>query len=129
MNKETARYRRALRSQLSCLPRRKRQLLVKFEGTLFAFLEECPDPSYEQLEAAFGSPGEIASVLMEAVPEKEKRRYVLWQKAGKALLILCLIFAIVFGVYAYTLKEWTVIEYQDSIYEDVNETINEQDGV
>ena len=63
------------------------------------------------------------------MPEKEKRRYVLWQKAGKALLILCLIFAIVFGVYAYTLKEWTVIEYQDSIYEDVNETINEQDGV
>lgn len=129
MNNETARYRRALRNQLPCLPHRKRQLLVKFEAALLPFLEEHPDPSFAQLELAFGSPKEIASILMEAVPEKEMQRFALWKKAEKILLILCLIFAILFGIYAYTLKEWTIVEYHDSVYEIVNETTEQQDGV
>lgn len=116
MNKETIRYQRKLRKQLPCGPSRKKELLSKFETTLSPFLEDCPCPNYEQLTAAFGPPEEMASVLMEAVPEKEKRHFRLWQRIQKGLFILLFILVLLFGFYAYYLKEWTVIEVRDEVF-------------
>lgn len=104
MNKETVRYRRKLRKLLSCGPGRKKELLSRFENSLSPFLEDCPAPGYEQLEAAFGPPEEMASVLMEAVSEREKRCIQLWKKVQKGLFILLLILVLLFGFYAYYLE-------------------------
>lgn len=122
MNKETIRYQRKLRKQLPCGLSRKKELLSKFETTLSPFLEDCPCPNYEQLTAAFGPPEEMASVLMEAVPEKEKRHFRLWQRIQKGLCILLFILVLLFGFYAYYLKEWEVVEFHNSVIEIVHET-------
>lgn len=116
MNKEIARYRRELRKQLPCLPHRKKQMLDKFESALLSFLEDCPNPVYAQLKAAFGPPEEMALVLMEAVPEKEKRHFVLWQRVGRDLLILLFILTLVFCFYVYYLNELTIITVYDDVY-------------
>lgn len=110
MNKETVRFRRELGRLLPCCPGRKRELLSKFDDSLSPFLEDCPAPGYEQLKAAFGPPEEMASVLIGAVPEKEKQRFHLWQRVRKSLLILLFVLVFLFGFYAYFLKEWTITE-------------------
>lgn len=125
MNKEIVRYQLKLRKHLSCNPNKKKQLLSTFESSLTPFLEDCPTPSYEQIEAAFGPPEEMASVLMETVPEKEKRLFQLWQNVRKCIFILLFILAIVFGVYAYCLKEWTIITVYDEVYP-VTPTISQE---
>lgn len=130
MNKETLRYRRKLRKLLSCGPGRKKELLSRFENSLSPFLEDCPAPGYAQLEAAFGPPEEMASVLMEAVSEREKRCMQLWKKVQKGLFILLLILVFLFGFYAYYLKEWTTIGVRDEIHpgDIYSETVTQEGG-
>lgn len=128
MNKEIIRYQRKLRKQLPCSPSRKKELLSKFEATISPFLEDCPCPNYEQLAAAFGPPEEMASVLMEAVPETEKRRFRLWQKIRNVLCILLFILVLLFGFYTYYLKGWTVVEFHKSVIEIVYETSECEDS-
>lgn len=127
MNKQIALYRRELRKRLFCGPGRKKKLLSKFDSALAAFLEDCSAPSYEQLEAAFGPPGEMAAVLMETVPREETRRFRLWCKARMGVLVLLITLIILFGFYAYFLKEWTVITVYDDVYP-VSSTTFQEDG-
>lgn len=81
MNKDTAHYRRALKRQLRCGASARRQILTRFDNSLARFEEEFPSPTCAQLESAFGPPPEMAAVMMEGVPDREKKEIRQSQKA------------------------------------------------
>jgi len=115
MDKEAARYKRAVAKRLSCSVSRKWKLLNGFQESLDRFLEEVPSPGSAQLIDAFGPPEELASTMMGKVSDQEKKRYVIQEKVFKALFVVAFILALIFGFYAYFIKEWTIIEFHDSV--------------
>ena len=115
MNNELIRYQKNLKKALFCGYRKKQQLLSDFRSSLSAFLEDCPTPTYSQLADAFGPPEEVARLLMEHVSQAEIQHYHLWKTVQKSILILLAILVLLFGFYAYYLKEWTIITVHDEI--------------
>lgn len=75
MNRETALYRRALVKNLYCCAGVRERLLRQFQATLNSFLQDVPAPTYAELCSAFGTPEEMARVLMESVTPDELLKY------------------------------------------------------
>lgn len=115
MNKEIARYRRILKSNLHCGRAKRRTLLDQFEYSLLCFLEDCPSPTYTQLTDAFGPPEDMARVLMESVTKEEKIKYRKQQKLLKILKIAVIVLLAIFAIYTYYYKEYTIIEIYDEL--------------
>lgn len=88
-----SKYKKALKKNLRCTRNTQKQLLKKFEITWSTFLEDNPTPSMDELCTAFGSPKEMASVLMEEVTPEEIARYrrrkvLLWGAFGCVLALV-----------------------------------------
>ena len=88
-----SKYKKALKKNLRCTRNIQKQLLKKFEITWSTFLEDNPTPSMDELCTAFGSPKEMASVLMEEVTPEEIARYrrrkvLLWGAFGCVLALV-----------------------------------------
>lgn len=88
-----SKYKKALKKNLRCTHNTKKQLLKKFEITWSTFLEDNPTPSMDDLCTAFGSPKEMASVLMEEVTPEEivryrRRKFFLWGIFGCVLALV-----------------------------------------
>lgn len=88
-----SRYKKALKKNLHCTRNTQKQLLKRFELTWSTFLEDNPAPSMDDLCAAFGSPKEMASILMEEVTLEEIARYrrrkvLLWGAFGCVLALV-----------------------------------------
>ena len=105
MNKATTQYLRALKQALKLCGSTRRHLLQKFQGILEAFLEEQPNPTTDDLQAAFGSPAGMAQVLLTEVPEAARARYRLRTRLLKTAAILAAVFVVLFAVYTFWLKE------------------------
>lgn len=125
MNKETARYRRALKKQLHCIGAKRQELLNQFDCSLSCFLEECPSPAYAQLEDAFGPPAEMAGILMEGVSPGAQRRYHAGKTLLKILAGLAAAFFVVFALYVFFDKEYSVVEITGELIPDP--TITQQE--
>lgn len=117
MNSDMLRYKRALCRHLHCTLWTRTKLLSEFEHALGLFLEETPSPAFSQLEAAFGSPAAMGSVLMESVSEKERHVYDLFKKIMKILARIFVLLLLLFAIYSYYIKEYTIIEVYDSVVE------------
>lgn len=115
MNKETARYRRELKKRLNCGGIKQRELLDQFDNSLSCFLEECPSPTYAQLEEAFGPPAEMAAILMESISPGERKRYHAEKALLKVLAGLAAALFVVFALYVFWQKEFVVIETYDTL--------------
>ena len=88
-----SRYKKALKKNLRCTRNTQNQLLKKFESTWSTFLVDNPTPSMDELCTAFGSPKEMASVLMEEVTPEEtarhrRRKFFLWGIFGCVLALV-----------------------------------------
>ena len=69
-------YRRQLSRHLKCDKKAKERLLDSFARNMLSpLLEISNQPSLEELRAAFGTPQEVAALLMEQITEDEILRY------------------------------------------------------
>lgn len=116
MNKDTARYLRALKKQLRCGASARRQILTRFDDSLVHFEEEFPSPTYAQLETAFGPPPEMAAVLMEGISDRETQKYAIRKKLIRIFAGIAAALFIAFSMYVFFEKEFSVITFEDSIH-------------
>lgn len=115
MNVEIIRYRSRLKKGLHCGRVKRRKLMEQFERSLSCFLEDYPSPTYAELTDAFGSPEEMASVLMENVTEEEQEWYRKRKKLLKILAGLAIALLVVYTVYLYFIKEYSVVVIYDEL--------------
>lgn len=116
-----SKYKKALKKNLHCTRNTQKQLLKKFEITWSTFLEDNPAPSMDELCTAFGSPKEMASVLMEEVTPEEiaryrRRKFFLWGISG-CVLALVLVWSILLAVEVYKINT-TDLNTVDEIIDD-----------
>lgn len=116
MHSDVSRYRRKLKKQLTCGPLTRRRLLSRFDCSLTPFLEENPSPSYEQLVSAFGTPVEMAAILMQSVSAKDQARYQTCKKIIRILAVVAAVLIICFALYVFFVKEFSVIEMHETVY-------------
>ena len=115
MNKSILCYRRALKKALYCSRAKRQELLEQFKISISYFLEDCPEPTYEQLIDAFGPPEEMACILMEKVSAEEKERCRKRRSVLKALAIFLVVMVVLYTVYVHFYKEYTIIEFHDEL--------------
>lgn len=112
------RYRAGVAKHLRCCKETKERLLLSFDQSMLApLLEDAPQPSTEDLHAAFGTPKQTAALLMEQVTEEEAARYHKQQKTRKAIIIgaVAVVIAaiLVFAIYSFIVKEFSNINIID----------------
>ena len=111
------RYRAGVAKHLRCCKETKERLLLSFDQSMLApLLEDAPQPSTEDLHAAFSTPKQTAALLMEQVTEEEAIRY---QKRRKGVIALTvsivaalLALILLFTIYVFFEKE-KPFTYQD----------------
>lgn len=99
-NKAVKKYLSRLRRALTCSGPDRERLIAQGRALLEGFGEENPDPSYEDLSAAFGQPKEFAAEMLSQLPSAEverarrRRRYIRWGTAAvlAAVLISCTVY-------------------------------------
>ncbi len=125
-------YRRAVDAQLRCNARAKRRLQGEFQGFLEDYLADNSRPSREDLEKAFGTPREMAAILMNELTYEECVQYDRSRQIRRiALGVLVALFACL-TFYIWFIKEvgLTVINSAGIIDEtgcSVIETISKED--
>lgn len=87
-------YERALRRQIRGF-RRKKLVQETFRCSLRPFLEEQDNPTYADLEEAFGPPEQMAQELMEMIPDLPKTPSVMKQMVF--VFVCCLVVIMVFA--------------------------------
>ena len=124
-----SKYKKALKKNLRCTRNTQKQLLKKFEITWSTFLEDNPTPSMDELCTAFGSPKEMASVLMEEVTPEEivryrRRKFFLWGIFG-CVLALVLVWGILLAVEVYKINT-TDLNTVDEIIDDNENVVDDE---
>ena len=94
-------YERKLKKNLNCFPKTKATLIGSFRRSLEDFLVEAPEPTFDALVEAFGTPEEMAKTLMADVSSKEiaHRKVFLYVKRAVAVVLILLILALTNQVY------------------------------
>ena len=100
MDKAMKRYLAQLHRALTCSGPDRERLIAQGRALLEGFGEENPDPSYEDLSAAFGQPKEFAAEMLSQLDPTEverarrRRRYIRWGTAAVLVLALGLLSAL-----------------------------------
>ena len=126
MNKEISRYQGELKKHMHCAVSTKQKLIMQFNDSLSSFLEDQPDPTYEQLIGAFGPPQEMASILMESLSEKQKAHYRFVQKAKKIIVAVLAALFILFSAYVFWEKEFSVITIEGELIPGLSTIVDEE---
>ena len=94
-------YERKLKKNLNCFPKTKATLIGSFRRSLEDFLVEAPEPTFDALVEAFGTPEEMAKTLMADVSSKEiaHRKVFLYVKRAVAVVLILLFLALTYHVY------------------------------
>ena len=94
-------YERKLKKNLNCFPKTKATLIGSFRRSLEDFLVEAPEPTFDALVEAFGTPEEMATTLMADVSSKEiaRRKVFLYVKRAVAVVLILLFLALTYHVY------------------------------
>lgn len=129
MDSDILLYRRKVKKKLQCGFLTRKSLLSKFDSLISHFLDDCPVPTYQQLESAFGPPGEMASVLMGSVFKKEHDTFGRKRKLVRLFFTLLVVLVFLFSAYTYCFKEYTIIEVKNELFEgNIYETAPTQKG-
>lgn len=111
MNGQMTQYRVAVRSNLHCGANTKNRLLAKLDRLLDAYAEEHDEASAEALIAAFGTPEEMANILMHDVTPGEMEQYRRQSVVNKSILSVLLAVFIAFTIWLYFFKEVGLTSY------------------
>lgn len=113
MNTQEKNYRKQVRKALLCGRKEKKQLTAALDRDLARFREETPEPTAEELSAAFGTPEDVAASLMAQLPEgtaasyRKKTQMITWVVSAVMAVIL------LFSVYVCFIKEIPVKAVDD----------------
>ena len=106
-------YERMLKKHLNCFPKTKAALIGSFRGSLEDFLLETPEPTFDALVEAFGSPEEMAKTLMKDVSTKELTSRKVLLNIERAVAVLLVLLFLSFSCYIYVIKSIPVTVEQD----------------
>lgn len=113
-----AQYKKELKKNLRCSRSVKERLMGKFGCSLSTFLDDTPTHDIDELCTAFGSPKEMALVLMEEVTPKESAHYrrnsIITRTVACVLAVITLFLIVATSIQIYFYKEQTVI-YDDEV--------------
>ena len=112
MIKAAAQYRRALKKELRCNSNASKRFMDGFNRALSAYLEEHPSPTADDLIDAFGTPREMADVLMADLTVRELALYqktLLFRKILLSALIV-LLFALTAYIWFFKTTGLTTID-------------------
>ena len=86
---------------MNCFPKTKSILIGSFRKSLEDFLIDTPNPTFDALVEAFGTPEEMATTLMADVSGKEiaHRKVFLYVKRAVAVVLILLFLALTYHVY------------------------------
>lgn len=119
-------YKKALKKNLRCTRNSQKQLMKKFEITLSTFLEDSPSPNTDELCTAFGSPKEMASVLMEEVTPEEiarcRKNTIIVRSVAGVLIGVILFLAVTISIQLYLYKERPIIYDDEIIVDEIEES-------
>ena len=93
------RYKHMLWRKLSCFPKTKQTLLASLQPSLDRFLEDNPAPDYDSLTKAFGSPEEMAKLLMADISPEEEKKYRRFSRAVQIAADIGLVLLVLFTLY------------------------------
>ena len=119
MNTQEKNYRKQVRKALLCGRKEKKQLTAALDRNLARFREETPEPTAEELSAAFGTPEDVAASLMAQLPEGTQKKFQKCKRVWKWIVSAVIIFLIAFFAFVAYTKEIPVYEVEDL---DVGET-------
>ena len=119
MNTQEKNYRKQVRKALLCGRKEKKQLTAALDRDLARFREETPEPTAEELSAAFGTPEDVAASLMAQLPEGTQKKFQKCKRVWKWIVSAVIIFLIAFFAFVAYTKEIPVYEVEDL---DVGET-------
>ena len=119
MNTQEKNYRKQVRKALLCGRKEKKQLTAALDRNLARFREETPEPTAEELSAAFGTPVDMAASLMAQLPEGTQKKFQKCKRVWKWIVSAVIIFLIAFFAFVAYTKEIPVYEVEDL---DVGET-------
>lgn len=117
MNYEAALYEKALRKQLHCTSNTKEHLLKQFRSSMSTYLDEHPSPTGADLLDAFGSPEDMAKVLMENVSEAEVKTYRKRTLFLKIITVVLLAIILIQVLYSAFFKDYTLVTDESIIIE------------
>lgn len=104
MTSAASKYKRKLSKHLKCCGKAKKALIASFDQKLTGYLEENPASSEEMLSAAFGSPAEMAAILMEQVTPKEAKQYRVRSIVKKVLVGVLILLFVLLTIHVYCFK-------------------------
>ena len=114
-------YKKKLKKHLHCTCATRQKLLVNFDRSLRILEEEKKELCMQDLERAFGSPEEMAQILMNEVCNEEKKRYYQFQTIKRLISLILAVTFILLTVYVYILKEQPMDVYDEAY--DITETL------
>lgn len=113
MNTQEKNYRKQVRKALLCGRKEKKQLTAALDRDLARFREETPEPTAEELSAAFGTPEDMAASLMAQLPEGTQKKFQKCKRVWKWIVSAVIIFLIAFFAFVTYTKEIPVYEVED----------------
>ena len=113
MNTQEKNYRKQVRKALLCGRKEKQQLTAALDRDLARFREETPEPTAEELSAAFGTPEDVAASLMAQLPEGTQKKFQKCKRVWKWIVSAVIIFLIAFFAFVAYTKEIPVYEVED----------------
>ena len=113
MNTQEKNYRKQVRKALLCGRKEKQQLTAALDRDLARFREETPEPTAEELSAAFGTPEDMAASLMAQLPEGTQKKFQKCKRVWKWIVSAVIIFLIAFFAFVAYTKEIPVKAVDD----------------
>lgn len=114
MTNYVTQYKKALKKNLLCPSNVKERLMDKFNHSLSTFLDDKPTPSMNEICAAFGSPKDMALVLMEELTPEEialyHRRKIITRiiLGGVTVIFLAFVINVAIAVYRFNSTPFSV---------------------
>lgn len=121
-SKTIQQYCKAVKKELSCPGKIKKDLIIRLTPDLEMFAEENPNASLEDISAHFGSPKEVAESYLASLDEEElKKRINKAKRIWITVIAVCAAILLLFiATYIYMIidnKDSESVYYEESISE------------
>ena len=109
------------KNKLNCPRKIKKDLILRIESSVYDYIDGNPDASYDDIEAQFGSPRELADSYISSLDSEEISKAIKKAKTIKIAVIVTCIIALI-ALFATFAK--MISDNSDSQYKYYEETIS-----
>ena len=111
------------KNKLNCPRKIKKDLILRIESSVYDYIDGNPDASYDDIEAQFGSPRELADSYISSLDSEEISKAIKKAKTIKTAVIVTCIIALIalFATFAKMIsdnKDTQVTEIETEIIYD-----------